>query len=84
MPRSYDYRPGIPGAGHLTGGGAWHPGAASSCGKPACQDTAPSQRRQPRARRCDERARKGTGEGRCEARLDRHGQCPDAGNHLDS
>lgn len=25
--------PGVPAAGHVTSGGAWHPGAISSCSK---------------------------------------------------
>lgn len=30
MNRAYPYMPGVPAAGHITGG-AWHPGAISSC-----------------------------------------------------
>ena len=29
--KAFDYIPGVPAAGHLTRGGYWHPGPASSC-----------------------------------------------------
>lgn len=35
-------------------------------------------------KRCDKRARKGTGEGICDRPLDRYGQCDRAANHIDS
>jgi hypothetical protein len=41
-----------------------------------------SDRLKPKVRRCDENARKGTGYGMCDAPLDRHGGCPNAGNHV--
>lgn len=37
----------------------------------------------PRRRRCEAHARKGTGTGMCDRRLDRHGCCDRAGDHLD-
>jgi hypothetical protein len=30
---AYDYMPGIPAAGHITGGGFWHPGGKGNCVK---------------------------------------------------
>jgi hypothetical protein len=30
---TWPVRPGVPAAGHVTGGGHWHPGAAEGCGK---------------------------------------------------
>lgn len=32
--------------------------------------------------RCDAEAQRGTGTGRCNQVLDKHGECPNAGNHL--
>ena len=32
---AYDYMPGVPAAGHVTGGGSWHPGRAEGC--PKCE-----------------------------------------------
>ena len=29
--RVHDYMPGVPAAGHITSGGYWHPGPATSC-----------------------------------------------------
>lgn len=33
MRRSFPVHPGVPAAGHLTGGGAWHPSRAEGCVK---------------------------------------------------
>lgn len=33
MARAWDYMPGVPAAGHVTSGGAWHPGRANGCRK---------------------------------------------------
>lgn len=40
------------------------------------------ERLKPAPKRCDEHARQGTGYGVCDAPLDGHGQCPNAGNHV--
>lgn len=32
---------------------------------------------------CDAEATRGTGTGRCDARLDQHGACPRAGDHTE-
>jgi hypothetical protein len=31
--RTHPFIPGVPAAGHVTGGGAWHPGRAEGCPK---------------------------------------------------
>jgi len=31
--RAWAYMPGVPAAGHVTSGGAWHPGAIEGCQK---------------------------------------------------
>jgi hypothetical protein len=36
----------------------------------------------PRLHRCEAEARKGTGTGVCDAPLDKHGNCPNVGDHL--
>lgn len=33
MRRTFPVQPGVPAAGHVTTGGAWHPGRAEGCGK---------------------------------------------------
>ncbi len=33
MTRAFPVVPGVPAAGHVTGGGAWHPGRAEGCVK---------------------------------------------------
>lgn len=35
------------------------------------------------ARRCEANARKGTGSGVCDTPLDKHGNCPNVGNHVE-
>jgi hypothetical protein len=47
MTRSVPAVPGVPAAGHVVlGSGAWHPGGAEVCGKPACQQRDKSTSRQ--------------------------------------
>jgi hypothetical protein len=41
--------PGVPAAGHVTGGGAWHPGKPEGCGK--CPPKRLHPRERPRERR---------------------------------
>lgn len=52
------------------------------CAKRRATHTA-GDRLRPTRRRCDANARKGTGTGMCDAPLDEHGNCPNAGNHID-
>jgi hypothetical protein len=33
MTKAFDYIPGVPAAGHVTGGGYWHPGRSDNCVK---------------------------------------------------
>lgn len=42
--RGWDYRPGVPAAGHVTPSGYWHPGALSNCGKAPCKQDEPPRR----------------------------------------
>lgn len=42
--RAWDYMPGVPAAGHVTSGGAWHPGGARGCRK--CEPSRPCDNKQ--------------------------------------
>jgi len=42
MARAWEVMPGVPAAGHVTGGGFWHPGRVDGCTK--CDVTTPTLR----------------------------------------
>lgn len=50
---TFPVMPGVPAAGHVTGGGAWHPGRAEGCGK-----CTPSQTPRDRQRAAERDARR--------------------------
>jgi hypothetical protein len=43
--KAYPFLPGVPAAGHVTGGGWWHPGKADGCVK--CEPYNPRHRKAP-------------------------------------